>query len=269
MELTLKDATLAVADRVAVFTMRRDDVRNELTGTALVEDIERAVEWLNRSEDVSAVVITGEGRAFSSGGNVKHMLAREGSFGGDVYEVQRRYRHGIQRIPLALRRLEIPAIAAINGPAIGAGFDLACMCDLRIASDQATMGETFVNVGIIPGDGGAWLLQRLVGPQRAAELAFTGRVFGAEEAQRMGIVLEVAPHADLMQRASELAQSLAAKPPRALRLTKRLLQLSPRMDLPEFLDQCAVLQGICHNTQDHLEAVRAMLEKRPPSFTGQ
>ena len=109
------------------------------------------------------MVITGAGKAFSSGGNVKHMLERKGSFGGDVHEVQKRYREGIQRIPLALHRLEVPSIAAINGPAIGAGFDLACMCDIRIASTDATMAESFINVGIIPGDGGAWFLQRLIG----------------------------------------------------------------------------------------------------------
>jgi enoyl-CoA hydratase/carnithine racemase len=264
----LTDARLAVQDRVATLTLDRDDVRNELTGTRLVDDIERTVEWINADESIAALIVTGAGRAFSSGGNVKHMLAREGSFGGSVYEVQKKYREGIQRIPLAMHRLDVPSIAAINGPAIGAGFDLACMCDIRLASVDATLAESFINVGIIPGDGGAWFLQRLVGYQRAAELTFSGRVLKADEAQALGIVLEVVDGAVLLERAGELARGFAAKPPQALRLTKRLMQSAQRMELGDFLDHCAAFQGICHNTEDHLEAVASMLARRPPSFIG-
>jgi enoyl-CoA hydratase/carnithine racemase len=264
----LADAVLTIEHRVAVLTLNRDDVRNELTGTRLVDDIEQTVAWINREESIAALVLTGAGKAFSAGGNIKHMRNREGSFGGDVYEVQKRYREGIQRLPLALDRLEVPSIAAINGPAIGAGFDLACMCDMRIASPQATMAESFVNVGIIPGDGGAWLLQRLVGYQRAAELTFSGRAIQAQEAKELGIVLEVVDGIALMDRAMELARSFASKPPQALRLTKRLMKAARRMELPDFLDHCAVFQGMCHNTEDHIEAVASMLEKRPPQFSG-
>jgi enoyl-CoA hydratase/carnithine racemase len=265
---TLRDALLSADGGVATLTFNRDDVRNELTGTALIEDIEDTVEWVNKAKEISALVVTGAGKAFSAGGNVKHMLARQGSFAGDVYEVQDRYRAGIQRIPLAFERIEVPTIAAINGPAIGAGFDLACMCDLRIASDAATMAESFLNVGIVPGDGGVWFLQRLVGHQRAAELCFTGRSITAAEALRLGIVLEVVAPDALIPRANEIAASIAAKPPQALRLTKRLMKSASRMGLPDFLDACAAFQGMCHNTQDHLEAVGAMLEKRAPKYVG-
>ncbi len=264
----LRDATLTHADDVVTFTMQRDEVRNELTGTHLADDLSATVEWVNRSPDVSALIITGGGKAFSAGGNVKHMLAREGSFSGDVYEVHDHYRRGIQRIPLVMSRLEVPAIAAINGAAIGAGFDLACMCDMRLASRTATMGETFVSVGLIPGDGGGWFLQRLVGYQRAAELTFTGRVMSADEALRLGIVLEITEPEALMAQTLKLAQRIAAQPPQALRMAKRLMQSAQRSELRDHLDHCAVLQGICHNTQDHLEAVGAMLDKRRPSFKG-
>jgi enoyl-CoA hydratase/carnithine racemase len=264
----LIDAVLTVDDRVATLTLNRDDVRNELTGTKLISDIEKTVAWVNAEESISVLIVTGAGKAFSSGGNVKHMLHREGGFGGDVYDVQKYYREGIQRIPLAMDRLEAPSIAAINGPAIGAGFDLACMCDIRIASDNATMGESFVNVGIIPGDGGAWFLQRLIGYQLAAELTFSGRVIKADEAKRLGIVLDVVSSAELAERAKQLAVTYAAKPPRTLRLAKRLMKSAQRMELRDFLDHCALFQGICHNTADHLEAVSSMLEKRPPVFTG-
>ncbi len=265
---TLMDALLTTDGAVAMLTLNRDDVRNELTGTRLVDDIERTVQWINREERIAALVITGAGKAFSSGGNIKHMHERSGSFGGDVYAVQKHYREGIQRIPLAMRKLEVPSIAAINGAAIGAGFDLACMCDIRLAAQGATLAESFVNVGIIPGDGGAWFLQRLIGYQRAAELTFSGRAIGADEAQALGIVMEVLPPEQLLARAAALAQGFAAKPPQALRLAKRLMTAAQRMELPDFLDHCAVVQGMCHNTQDHMEAVGAMLDKRAPTFIG-
>jgi enoyl-CoA hydratase/carnithine racemase len=169
---------------------------------------------------------------------------------------------------LAMDRLEIPSIAAINGPAVGAGFDLACMCGLRLAADDATMGETFVNLGIIPGDGGAWFLQRLVGYQRAAELTFTGRTMEAGEVKSLGIVLDSVPAAQLAASAVAIAQSIAIKPPQALRMTKRLLKSAQRLELPDFLELCAVFQGICHNTADHQEAVAAFIEKRAPQFIG-
>lgn len=264
----LRDALLHVEGGVATLTFNRDDVRNELTGTGLVDDIEQTVNWINANEAVSVLVMTGAGKAFSAGGNVKHMLQREGTFGGDVYSVQKQYREGIQRIPLAMHRLEVPSIAAVNGPAIGAGFDLACMCDLRIAAAGSVMGETFVNMGIIPGDGGAWFLQRLIGYQRAAELTFSGRVLGAAEALSLGILLEVVEAQDLLPRAQELARSFAAKPPQALRLTKRLMKSAQRLELADFLDHCAVFQGMCHNTADHLEAVGSFIEKRAPHFSG-
>src|SRR5512133_829516 len=139
----LKDSQLEVKDRVAVLTLRRDDVRNALTGTALIDDILRTVSWADGENGVSVLIITGDGAAFSSGGNVKEMQERAGIFAGSALEIQEQYRRGIQQIPLALHRAEITLIAAVNGPAIGAGFDLACMCDLRIASSKAVLGETF------------------------------------------------------------------------------------------------------------------------------
>ncbi|MDR5785282.1 enoyl-CoA hydratase-related protein [Caballeronia sp. LP003] len=264
----LVDAILDVSDRVATLTLDRDDVRNELTGTALADDIEKTVDWINRTDHVSVLLITGAGKSFSAGGNIKDMLAKRNGFEGDVYEIQRRYRQGIQRIPLALARLEVPSIAAINGAAIGAGLDLACMCDLRFSTADALMGESFINVGIIPGDGGGWTLQQIVGYQRAAELTFSGRLFNGVEAKQLGVVLEIFERDSLLERCLEVARSFAAKPPRALRLTKRLLKSAQRMQVGDFLDQCALFQGICHNTDDHIEALNAALEKRAAVYRG-
>jgi len=264
----LTDATLTFEDRVAELTFNRDDVRNALTGTALVEDLLAVLDWCNRSSDVSVLVLTGAGKAFSAGGNVKEMRDRQGLFGGSALEIQDQYRRGIQRLPLALHATEVPLIAAVNGPAIGAGCDLACMCDLRIGATDALFGETFINLGIIPGDGGAWFLQRLLGYQRAAELLLTGRLVEAEEARTLGLLLEVVEPAELLPRARELARQIAAKPPQAARLTKRLLKVAQRQELPAFLDLCAAVQGMLHHTDDHLEAVNAFLDKRSPSYRG-
>lgn len=264
----LSDATLEVVDRVALFSFDRDDVRNALTGTALVDDLVRALTWANANSRLSVMILTGNGSAFSAGGNIKEMQSRSGLFAGSALEIQDSYRRGIQRMTLAIDQCELPLIAAVNGPAIGAGFDLACMCDLRIGSRLAVCGETFINLGIIPGDGGAWYLQRLLGYQRAAELTFTGRLLAADEALALGLFLEVTEPEQLLVRARELAGQIAAKPPLAVRMTKRLLRLAREHDLPETLKVSAAFQGLLHQTEDHLEAINAFLDKRPGSYRG-
>lgn len=264
----LTDASLSFENRVAQLILQRDDVRNALTGTALVEDILQTLDWCNRTPEVSVLVITGAGKAFSAGGNVKEMRDKQGIFAGSVEQIQDQYRRGIQRIPLAMNQMEIPLIAAINGPAIGAGMDLACMCDLRIGCERTLLGETFINLGIISGDGGAWFLPQLIGYQRAAELILTGRLVKAEEALQLGLLLEVVETEQLVPRALELAQQIAAKPPLAVRKSKQLLKLGQRQELADFLTQCAAFQGMLHHSADHLEAVNAFLEKRPGEFIG-
>lgn len=264
----LIDATLEVDGRVAVLTLNRDDLRNTLTGTALVDDIVNATAWVNARAELSVLVLTGAGSAFSAGGNIKEMQGRQGLFAGSALEIENSYRQGVQRMTLAMDRTEVPVIAAVNGPAVGAGFDLACMCDLRLASSRALVGETFINLGLIPGDGGSWYLQRLVGYQRAAELTLSGRLVKAEEALALGLFLEVVAPELLLPRALELAQQIAAKPPRAVRLTKRLLRHARSHDLDSVLQQSAAFQGMLHESEDHLEAVNAFLEKRDGCFAG-
>ena len=214
------------------------------------------------------MVLTGEGSAFCAGGNIKDMQQRGGIFAGSPYEVRESYRETIQRIPLALYGLDVPVIAAVNGPAIGAGLDLACMCDIRLASDRALFAESFVKVGIIPGDGGSWLLPRIIGYARAAQMAFTGEMIDAPEALALGLVSRVVPHAQLMDSALELAGRIAANPPHALRWTKRLLKASTHERLDTILTMAASYQALAHQTQDHAEAVAALLERRTPQFQG-
>lgn len=253
------DARLSLEDGVATLALDRDDVRNALTGTALLADINRVCEWINTNAEVGALVIHGRGRAFSAGGNVKDMQARRGMFAGDGIAIQDAYRHGIQTMTRNIYQLEVPVIAAINGAAIGAGLDLCCMCDIRLGCEHSKLGETFVKLGIIPGDGGAWFLPRLVGPQRAAELSFSGRVIDASEALAYGLLLEVVPAAELLNRAQALARTFASQPRQALRISKRLLQAGQRLPLGDFLDYCASQQSLCHGTQQHRQALEQLL----------
>ncbi|MBA6253938.1 enoyl-CoA hydratase/isomerase family protein [Colwellia sp. MB3u-55] len=257
----LTDCLLALDNNIATLTFNRHDVRNALTSTTIADDIVTTVEWVNKTSTVAVLIITGAGSAFSSGGNIKDMAERGGDFAGDVQELEARYRQGIQRIPLALHKCEVPIIAAVNGAAIGAGFDVANMCDIRIASTKAKFGETFANLGLIPGDGGAWFMQRVIGYQKAAELTFTGRIINADEAKEMGVVLNVVDAECLMDNVMALANDIASKPTAAMRLTKRLMKMAQRTDLPDFLDICAVFQGMCHNNPEHLDAVNVMMEK--------
>lgn len=196
----LQDCLITLANNVVTLTFNRHDVRNALTSTSIADDIVSTVEWVNKTASVAVLIITGAGSAFSSGGNVKDMAERSGDFAGDVQELEARYRQGIQRIPLAIHKCEVPVIAAVNGAAIGAGFDVANMCDIRIASTKAKFGETFANLGLIPGDGGAWFMQRTLGYQKAAELTFTGRIIAANEAKEIGVVLDVVEPELLMAR---------------------------------------------------------------------
>jgi len=255
------DCTLDLNDGVATLTMNRHDVRNAVTGTAIIDDILAVTDWINRDQSVKVLIVTGAGSAFCAGGNIKDMAERGAEFAGNPAEIAEHYRSTVQRMPIAMHGCEAPVIAAVNGAAVGAGFDLMNMCDMRLISNKAKMGETFVNLGIIPGDGGAWFMQRLIGYQRAAELSLTGRLITADEALEYGIALEVLAPDDLLPRAQEMARDMAGKPTTALRLTKRLLKMAQRTELPDFLDLCAIFQGVCHNEDEHMAAVTAMLER--------
>jgi enoyl-CoA hydratase/carnithine racemase len=252
---------------VVTLTMNEPARRNPLTGNTAVADFLAAIDRIHGDRSVRAVILTGAGTAFSSGGDIKDMERQaSGAVGG--MQIRQEYRTGIQRLPLALFNLEVPVIAAVNGAAIGAGLDLACMCDIRIASEHAKFAESFVKLGIIPGDGGAWLLPRLIGLSRASELSFTGEVIGAQQAADWGLVSRVVAADKLLETANELARRIAANPPHAVRLTKRLLREAMHTRLDTLLEMAAAFQSLSHQTADHREAVAAFLEKRPPVFNG-
>lgn len=252
---------------VVTLTMNEPERRNPLTGNSAVADFLAAIDRIHNDRSVRAVVLTGAGTAFSSGGDIRDMQRQSsGEVGG--MQIRQEYRTGIQRLPLALFNLEVPVIAAINGPAMGAGLDLACMCDLRVASETAKFAESFVKLGIIPGDGGAWLLPRLIGLSRASELSYTGDVIDARQAAEWGLVSRVVPAEQLLPTAYQIAQRIAANPPHAVRLTKRLLREAMHTRLDTLLEMAAAFQALSHQTEDHREAVSAFLEKRAPQFKG-
>ncbi|HSG79709.1 MAG TPA: enoyl-CoA hydratase-related protein [Acidimicrobiia bacterium] len=246
------------ANGVARITLDGPETRNAISDIETIEALDTAIQAADADPAVSVLVLTGTDPAFSSGGNVKQMRSREGLFAGDPDAIAEGYRASIHRLPRTLSRVDVATIAAVNGVAVGAGMDVAVMCDLRIASDRARFAEPFVNLGIVSGDGGSWFLPRVIGHQRAVELTLTGRMVEAAEALTIGLVLEVVPHDDLMARVDELAGTIAAKPPNAVRLAKRLLRMAERTDLDAFLDATAAFQAITHHSDAHREAMRAL-----------
>lgn len=257
------------ADGVATITLNRPELRNPISEADMIEALLDVLEGIEADPKVRVAILTGAGKGFSSGGNINAMKPGAGGLNGGLPARTRgNYKRGIQRLPLAFAALEVPVIAAVNGPAIGAGLDLACMCDLRIAGESAKFAESFVKLGIIPGDGGAWLLQRVVGFSKAAEMSLTGDMLDAQEALACGLVSRVVPDDQLMAAAGELAAKIAANPPFAVRMTKRLLWEGRRSDLGTVLEMSAAMQAVAHATGDHEEAVEAFLGKRKPVFKG-
>lgn len=254
------------SDHVVTLTMNEPERRNPLTGNTAVPEFLEAINRIQADTSVRAVILTGAGTAFSSGGDIRNMQ-RQSSGEVSGLQIRDEYRSGIQRLPLALFNLEVPVIAAVNGPAMGAGLDLACMCDIRIASDKAKFAESFVRVGIVPGDGGAWLLPRIIGLSKASELAYTGDVIDAATAERWGLVSRVVPSDQLMSVTTELAHRIASNPPHALRMTKRLIRDGLHSRLDAHLEMAAGMQALSHQTPHHREAVEAFLAKRTPNFS--
>ncbi len=229
------------------------------------DEIAEGLEGLGANDGVRAVIVTGAGRAFCAGADVGYMatLLEEGEHeeAEALVEAGRRVVHAVREMPK-------PVIAALNGPAAGGGANLALACDLRIASERASIGQTFNRIGLHPDWGGTFTVPRLVGPARAAELFFLAEMIPAAEAERIGLVNRVVPHEDLMETARGWAERLAAKPPLPLLLAKRAIQASLSSTVEEMLAYELDAQRRCFHSADALEGVRAFLEKREPRFTG-
>ena len=244
---------------IETWTIDLPEQRNPITAPETTAAFVAAVERATDDLDTRCIVLTGAGSAFSGGGNIKEIRAGEGMFGAPPAEAVAGYRSTIQRLAAAVFHCEVPIIAAVNGPAVGAGCDLTLMCDVRIASTRATFAESFVRLGLVPGDGGAWLLSRVVGPARAAEMTFTGAPVDARRALDWGLVSAVVEPDELLPAAEELATAIAANPPLAVRTAKRMMRAAEQQRFDDALLLAAPLQAVAHHTVDHRSAVA-----RPP-----
>ena len=253
---------------IVTLTMNRPEIRNPLGESDDVKNFEEACSLINNDRDVRCVILTGEGSAFSAGGNVKNMKEKKGNFSGSSVALRERYRYGIHRIVRSVWNIEVPVIAAVNGAAIGLGNDVACLADIRIASKNARFGVTFLKIGLIPGDGGAWLLPKIIGLSMASELLFTGKLINADQAKECGLISEVFEESELMIEANNLANSIVKQPPDALRMSKKLLREGMVSNFETMLEMSANMQALMHLTEDHQEAITAFFEKRDGDFKG-
>lgn len=254
-------------DGIVVLTLNDPQTRNAFSPD-MIDGIVASCQRINADTSVRCMILTGAGEGFASGGNVKEMRERKGLFGGAPVDMRRAYQHGIHRIPKAIYDLEVPSICAVNGAAIGAGCDTTLMCDIRIAGRKAQFAESFLRVGLVSGDGGAWFLPRVVGLSRAYEMTLTGDVIDAEKAEKWGMVSKVVDDDKLMDEALAMARKIAAFPPHSIRLNKRLLRESQGVSLPVALEMASAMQALAQSTEDQNEAVSAMLDKRRPQFKG-
>ena len=253
---------------IVTLTMNRPEIRNPLGESEDVKNFEEASSLINNDRNVRCVILTGEGAAFSAGGNVKNMKEKKGNFSGSSVALRERYRYGIHKIVRSVWNIEVPVIAAVNGAAVGLGNDVACLADIRVASKNARFGVTFLKIGLIPGDGGAWLLPKIIGLSMASELLFTGKLINADQAKECGLISEVFEESELIIEANNLAQSIVKQPPDALRMSKKLLREGMISNFETILEMSANMQALMHLTEDHQEAITAFFEKRDGNFKG-
>lgn len=253
-----------VHERVATLTLNRPEKLNAFT-LEMIDAWAEALEECRRNDDVHVIVVTGAGRAFCAGGDLAEMRVRVEETPAQQKDFIWQHVH---RIPSILEQLDKPVIAAVNGAANGAGMDMALMCDLRFASEEARFAEGYVKLGLVPGDGGAYFLPRLVGTAKALELLWTGDSLTAQQALELGIVNQMLPAGELLDYTYGFAQRLAASPTVAVRAIKRLVYQGQRSDLRASLDAVSSLMAITGSSDDHREALNAIAEKRAPEFHG-
>ena len=252
-------------DRIVKITLNRPDTRNALSGD-IIEGLVEYIQKADKDKNVGCVILTGAGKSFSSGGNLQEIKDMTTKDQMTQAQLEDWYRFGIQKIPLAMNSIDVPVIAAVNGHAIGAGNDLCTMCDIRIAGEDAKFSESFLRIGIIPGDGGSWFLPKIIGLARANEMILTCDVLDANKALDWGLVSKVVPNENLIVEAQQLAKKIASQPPEASRRAKRLLRMSQNVPLQDALEMAASQQSMLQQLDDHREAIDALLEKRKPYY---
>ena len=266
-EKSYRDLQIEKKDAIAWVTLDRPQFSNAFSDE-MISDLCAALREIDWDEDIRVIVITGAGKHFCAGGDIKAMEEKTGMFAGDPEQLRRRYTKGIQQIPLTMENLQTPIIAMVNGAAIGAGCDLACMCDIRIGCQYARFGETFAKLALVPGDGGTFFLQRVVGYAKAMELSLTGRLVEPDEALQLGLLNQLVDRNELKETTENLAAMIAANSPVAVAMIKKAIRNARTAEIHGHLDLLAAFQGITQRTNDHFEGIRALKEKRQPHFKG-
>ena len=267
-ELPLSCVVLEKKGHLATLTLNRPDNMNALGVLTDGDDFVAACSEINGDSNIRCAVLTGSGRAFSAGGDLKAMRDKSAAFAGGAAEIRAGYKHGIHQIIKSLWNIEVPMVGAVNGHAIGLGNDIATTADIRIASQDAKFGATFLSIGLIPGDGGAWLLPRAIGRSRASQLFFTGELIDAQTALDWGLVSEVRAADQVMERSLQIAEKIMAQPPLPVRMTKQMMRQADGSTLDSILEVACGMQAILHGTEDHATAVNAMLNKEKASYKG-
>ncbi|MFC4272770.1 enoyl-CoA hydratase [Sneathiella chungangensis] len=258
-----------VRQHIATLTLNAPITKNALSDPDVCLPLIQKFDQFSQNLNVHCIILTGTGDVFCSGGNIKDIRDKKSIFAGDSLEVMDQYRSSVQRLAKAIWNCKLPVIAAVNGPAYGAGCDLAMMADIRIAAPTASFAENFLELGLISGDGGSWLLPKQIGLSRAAEMTFTADPVDAATALKWGLVSSVVPGKELLASANSLAARIARHPPQQLRASKRLMRESLQSGLDNILDMAAIYQGVFHQTREHKESVNALIERRAPIFNRQ
>jgi enoyl-CoA hydratase/carnithine racemase len=269
----MKDLIFTVENNVARITLNRPDSLNAFS-LEMIELWIEALETVRDSEDIRVLVLSGNGRGFCSGGDIKSMAKGQGFLQSDGTEdfsstgLARKNSlwKKVQRVPLLLQEIDIPVIAVIHGFAFGAGFDMTLACDIRIAAESTKISESYVKAGIVPGDGAAWFLPRLIGTDKALELLWTGKVLTAQEAKEMGLVTHVVEDEKVGEFVENYVETLTKGPQAVMRFTKRAVYQGLDMNLRTSYDMISSAMGIVTELEDYQEGVRSVVEKRKPNF---
>lgn len=266
----MADLLFLVKNHIATITLNRPLQMNAFS-KEMIDLWIKALEEIRDNPEIHIGVVTGNGRAFCAGGDVKSMINQKGflakkeldetDFRSTPLHVKNSLWKNIQRIPLLMEEIDKPMIAAINGHAMGAGLDMALMCDIRIASNQAKLGETYINAGIVPGDGGGYYLPRIIGMDMALEMLWTGKVLSAEEGLKLKMLSHVVPHDELNGFIQNYCEGILKKPQEVIQMTKRIVKESQTMSLKQSLDYVSSQMAISVFHQGHEDALIELRNK--------
>ena len=262
-----KDLKVIFKNHQLWITLDNPDMSNAISDEMIISLCD-VLDYADGDNSVRVIVITGQGKNFCAGGDIKAMKSKSGMFAGEPFELRNRYSKGIQRIPRTIESLQKPVVAMVNGAAIGAGCDLAAMCDIRVCSDKARFGETFTKLGLVPGDGGPYFLARAIGYAKAMEMYLTGKLYNSSEALAMGLVSSIFEHESLEEQTAKIVDMISANAPAAVQFTKTAMKRAMKDDIDSHLNLMSAYQGIAQRTEDHFEAIEAFMNKRPSEFKG-